>query len=239
MSIGIDRPGVSSDRIFYSGMAVASAVIVAIGFSATFYLRDAAMGPLSTLLTVHGVVFTAWIALLLTQTSLIAADRRDLHRKLGVVGVALAVAMIVLGMMASIKALALGRTPVPGLDPRSFFAIPFRDISLFTALVLCAVWMRRDAQSHKRLMILATIAILPAAIARWPIDFIQTYGPPAFLGLQALIVVAGMVYDYATRGAVHRAYKWGGALIILSGPAFLAISGTPPWLAFADWILRI
>jgi hypothetical protein len=61
--------------------------------------------------------------------------------------------------------------------------------------------MRRDPQSHKRLMLLATINLLTAAIARWPV--LQA-GPLAFFGLTDLFIVALAVWDFRTRGRLHR-----------------------------------
>ena len=225
------------DRMFYSGMALVAAAIVVIGFSSTFFLRSASLPPLPQLLIVHGIVFSSWFALFIVQTSLIAANRRDIHRKLGVVGACLAAAMVVLMVVASVQSLRLGHTPLKGLDPRSFFAIPARDIVTFSILVSAAIFLRRHPESHKRLMILATIDIVDAAIARFPIDAIAAYGPPAFFGIQDTLIVAALIYDFSTRGRVHPAYKWGAALIILSQALCLAISGTLPWLAFADWVL--
>lgn len=241
MSVVMEAPRapriVPTDRIFYTGMALACGVIVAIGFSPTFYLRDPALPPLSSLLVVHGIAYTAWIGLFVTQAALIAADRRGWHRALGAAGVALALVMVVLGTMAAIASLHLGRAPIPGLDPRTFFAIPIRNVVMFPLFVGAAVWLRHDAQAHKRLMILATISMLDAAIARFPIAAMMQVGPPLFWSLQDLLIVAGMVYDRATRGHVHKAYWWGLGLMVVSQVGTLLIAGTAPWLAFADWVL--
>jgi hypothetical protein len=233
-----DTRTVSGDRIFYTGMALLAAATVLIGFSPTFFLRPAAVPPLSPLLVTHGVFFSAWIALLIVQTTLIAANRRDVHRKVGLFGAGLAAVMVLLGTLAAIDAMRRGRAPVEGLDPRSFFAIPMRDMVTFPLLVGAALWFRRDTEMHKRLMVLAAISVLDAAIARFPLAAIAQYGPPVFFGIQDLMVLTGPAYDFLTRGRVHRAYLWGGALLILTQPLFLAISGTRPWLAFADWLLR-
>lgn len=237
MSAVLPPPGIARDRYFYTGMALLAAFTVGLGFSPTFYLRDAAMPPLPQLLVVHGVVFTSWIALFVTQASLIAANRRDLHRKLGVVGACIAATMVVLMFMAALQSLRLGHAPVQGLDPRSFFAIPMRDIVTFPLFVGAAIWLRRDSEAHKRLMILATLDILDAAIARWPLSALPVQGPPLFYGIVDLMIVGVLAYDYLSRGRVHRAYKWGAAVLILSQPIALAISGTKPWLAFADWLM--
>lgn len=54
--------------------------------------------------------------------------------------------------------------------PLRFLAIPLGDLALFTVFVVLAVVWRRDTQSHKRLMLLATIGLLDAAIVRSPLD---------------------------------------------------------------------
>jgi hypothetical protein len=222
------------DRLFYTGMALAFAAIVAVGFAPTFYLRDATLPALSSILVMHGIAFTAWIALLVAQTALIAADRRAWHRALGLFGAALALLMVVLALVAAVEALRQGRAPIPGLDPRTFFAIPMRDIVVFAILITAAIALRKDAQAHKRLILVATICLLAAAIARFPIAAMMKIGPPMFYGLQDLLIVAGMAYDRAFHGRVHRAYWWAGGLMLLSQVLFLAIAGTPPWHAFAD-----
>src|SRR6185295_2421075 len=87
-----------SDSVFFPLMAIAMALVVFVGFAPTYYLREQFNGPpLNLLRMIHGAAFTGWIALLVTQTGLIAANRRDVHRKLGVAGAGLAVLMVILG----------------------------------------------------------------------------------------------------------------------------------------------
>jgi hypothetical protein len=61
-------------------------------------------------------------------------------------------------------------------------------------------------------------------------------GPLAFFGLAFLFVIAGAIYDYASRRRVHRVYLWGGALFVVSVPLRLALSGTAAWRAFAEFL---
>src|SRR5512140_266128 len=77
-----------SDRMFYSGMAVAMAIIVFIGFARTYYLSayfgtHATLGgrPFSTIIRVHAMLFTTWVLLFTAQTSLVAAHRVAIHRR--------------------------------------------------------------------------------------------------------------------------------------------------------------
>jgi len=121
--------------------------------------------------------------------------------------------------------------PLPGLQ---FLAMPIFDIVLFGAFVALAVLRRRDTQAHKRWMLLATVNVLDAAVARWP--GVGELGPPGFFLLADLFIVALAIWDLKTRGRLHTATAWGGALIVLSQPLRLALSGTAAWLAFAGWL---
>jgi hypothetical protein len=238
MSAAIQLPRLSSDRAFYSGMGLLAALIVAVGFGPTFYLRPATLPALSSLLVIHGMVLSSWFALFIVQTGLIAANRRDIHRKLGILGTCIAAGVLVLGTMAAIESMRLGHAPVVGLDPRSFFALPMRAMVTFAILVGAAIAYRRNAETHKRLILLASFTLLDAALGRWPIPAIATYGPPVFWSILDLLIIGMLVRDWRRNGRVHKAFKWGAALIFLSEPLTLAISGTKLWLGFADGLLR-
>jgi len=217
-------------------MAVAFVLTVFAGFARTFYLRPHFQTqPLIPLLVLHGIVFTSWIALLLTQTTLVATKRTRTHMRLGVAGGLLASLMILIGTVTAIVR-AKGPSPVPGVNPLSFLTIPLGDMLVFASLVGAAFYFRRRADTHKRLMLLATIAILPAAVARLPFAFIQQYGPLAFFGLSDLFIVPCLIYDIVTRGRPHRATVLGGALIVISHPLRLVIGNTHAWLVFATWL---
>jgi len=226
-----------SARRFYVGMALAMLVTVLVGFSRSFFLRPLFPdwpAPSETIFYVHGAVFTAWILLLVAQTSMVAGGRTDVHRRIGPFGVALAIAMVVLGTLGALIAARrpTGYTGIP-IPPLQFLAIPIFDIVLFALFVGLAVALRRNAESHKRLMLLATINLVTAAVARWP--RVLEAGPIAFFGLTDLFLVALAIWDFRTRGRLHPATLWGGLLIIVCQPLRLVVMGTQPWLAFARW----
>jgi hypothetical protein len=223
-----------TDRLFYSGMALAAVLTVVVGFAPSYYLKGYFGAPaLSTVLHVHGLLFTGWIVLFVVQTALVAARRTPVHRQLGVAGAGLAAAMVVVGVVTGIDAAQRG-VAVPGVPALSFLIVPLGDVAIFAALVAAALWWRRQPEMHKRLMLLATISILPAAIARWP--GVLPLGPVAFYGIADLFIVVAIAYDLWTRGRVHPAYVWGGLLVVLSQPLRIAVSGTEAWLAVARFL---
>lgn len=225
------------DRRFFVAMAAVIAVIVFFGFAPTFYLRGFYNPePLATVFKIHGLVFTSWVVLFVVQTALVSARRTDVHRRLGVVGGVLAALMLVVGYQAALAAARRGFS-VPGLPPPLvFLAVPMFDLLVFATLVGSGLYLRKSPASHKRLMLLATVAVLTAAIARLP--YVLPFGPPAFFGLTDLLILAAMGYDWRTRGRVTPALLWGGLFLIASQPLRLMISGTQTWLAIATWLTR-
>ena len=237
------RSNARYDRAFYSGMSLALGLTVLAGFAPTYYLRFLSGGTpvtisgavVTPLRHLHGVLFTAWVVLFVVQTTLIAGRRVVLHQRLGIAGAVLAAAMVAVGLRTAIAAGARGSAP-PGVDSLTFMAVPFFDMIVFSTLIVAALVSRRNREAHKRLMLLAYVSIVTAAVARLP--GVLPLGPLVFFGLSFLFVIAAVVYDFVTRHRVHRAYIWGGALIALSVPARLAISGTAAWHTFAEMLTR-
>lgn len=230
------------DRLFYSGMAVLMALTAFAGFAPTYYLRPLADAPAATvsgapigpLIHLHAAVFTSWVLLFLVQTALVARRRVRLHRRLGVAGAALAAAMLVVGMTTALTSARAGVAP-PGVDPLLFLVVPFFDILLFAALAAAAIWKRRDKESHKRLMLLAYVALMPAPVARLP--GVLSLGPLGFYFLSFTFLLLGVAYDLASRRRVHPAYWWGGAVLVLMAPGRLLLGQTEAWRVFAGWLV--
>jgi hypothetical protein len=122
------------------------------------------------------------------------------------------------------------------VDPLTFLAIPLFDMVLFSIFVSAALALRRDKESHKRLMLLAYVSIIAAPVARLP--GVLPLGPFAFYGLAFLFVVVAAIYDFLSRGRVHKVYLWGGVFIAASVPARLTLSGTDAWRSLAELLTR-
>ncbi len=225
------------ERYFWSGLALLLASVAFAGFARSYFLKaQFHMGPeLTPLLHVHGAIMTAWIVLLVTQTSLIAAGRVGWHRRLGVAGVILAgVITVLLAVTAIVRAKAGVLGPPGGPPPLAFLSIPLMSVIVFPALLGAAILNRRRSDYHKRLVILATVELVTAAIARLP--GVDALGPPGFFLGADLFVVAIVIRDFATLRRLHPATLWGGLFLVLSQPLRLVVSSTPSWLAFATWL---
>jgi len=230
-------PRATTDRIFYSGMAIVMALTVFIGFARTYFL-SAFFGtnstisgrPFSPLIRIHGALFTSWVVLFIVQTALVARHRVNVHRKLGIAGGVLAACMLVAGTALAINGTRSGAT-APGVPPLAFLAIPLGDMLMFGIFIACALWWRAKKEHHKRFMLLAYISILAAAVARWP--GVLPLGPFGFYGFTMIFLVSAVVYDIVTRRRVHPVYLWGGTALVASIPLRLMISGTQLWQRFA------
>lgn len=228
---------IRNDRAFYTGMGIAIAATVIWGFAPSFYFSRWMTAPPTTpqiglLLALHGSVFTAWVTLMVVQPLLIAARNRSLHRRLGYFGAGVAAAMTLLGNLAAIAAMHGG---FKGLgDPYVFYAVPFFAINSFAITIFLAVRWRNFADTHKRLILLSNAALLGAAIARIPLAAIQGSAPLSFIFGPDLIILAGILYDWRTRGRVHRVWTRGGALMVASQALMMAVMGTSWWHAFAE-----
>src|ERR1044072_2285273 len=109
---------------------------------------------------------------------------------------------------------------------------------VFACLVGAGFYFRRRLDTHKRLRLLPTIAIIPAAVARLPFAFMQTASALTAFLLSDLFIIPCLLYDLSTRGRLHRATVAGGVLIVVSHVLREPVGQTRAWLAFAEWATR-
>lgn len=177
------------------------------------------------------MAFTGWILLFVIQTTLIASRHVEWHRRLGWAGAALAAAMVAMGLTAGIVSLRRDY-PAHGDAALTFFATPVSAMAVFLLLVALAVGYRRRTEAHKRLMLVATVSLLDAAVARWPLEVVAT-SAVAVYALTDVFIVLGIGYDLATRRRVHRAYIWGGLLVVSMQSLRGVIGQSQAWRALA------
>ena len=216
-------------------MALAVAGAVFVGFAPTFYLRPDSVAPLPRYLQIHGAAFTAWVVLFITQTTLIAAGRRQLHRRLGWAGAALAAVMVIAGSTAGVWSMQREVANGNADAAMTFLTTPFSAMLVFGVLVGAAVAWRRHPDTHKRLMLLATISLLDAAVARWPIRFTADW---MFYAITDLFIVAAIAYDLISRRRIAMAYFWGGGFVVLCQGLRPVVGQTGVWHTIARAILQ-
>ena len=228
------------DRRFYLFISILTAALVFAGFARTFYLNGFfAKLHLPSLFIIHGVVFSSWLVVFVTQALLVSAKQIRIHQKLGYASIAIAVAMIVLGWIMSVQAAQRGFTPPGGPPPLSFLAFQLFGLFAFAGLIAAAYLLRNRPETHKRLMVGATILLLTPAVARIFLLFSANAVLPKTLGVQLALLLACMAYDLFARKRVHVAYIWCTAAFFAF--VFLAIfgGGTSAWLAVAHWLTGV
>jgi hypothetical protein len=222
-------------RLFYMVMPALMALVVFVGFAPSYYLKSAYGTPaLSPLYHLHGLLFTGWMLLMLVQPALVAVRRTDLHRRIGSIGAVLIVAMTVAAYLVSIDIGRRGAAP-PGIPALAFMLVPLSTVVVFPALAGAALYWKHVPQTHKRLMLIATLELVPAGLGRIPA--LLNTGPLGFFGVTDLFIVAMLAYDRATTGRFHRATIYGGGFLVASQVARVIIGGTSAWQSFAGWLI--
>jgi len=213
------------DHRFYLAMACAISAGVFAGFMRTYFARSYFHSPeIPFWVHIHGMVFTGWIVFYLLQNLLAMFGGMRLHRSLGIVGGLLASGVVVLGLAIAIRQARQGRF-LPFPDVYSSLLVTFGQMLLFAVFIALGLWWRRDSETHKRLILMATQLFFFPAFGR----LLQGVGLTTLL-LAMAFYLAGPVYDLLTRGQIQKAYRWGVPLLILTMPPFAVMaSHAGPW----------
>jgi hypothetical protein len=248
---------------FYLWMALAMTATAFLGFVPTFWVPLAQGIPERIgVLAIHALLFFGWTLFLMCQTWLAASGNVARHRDVGLIGVSLATAMTIFGMLAAINAAQRAIAANFADAGEAFMIVPMTDMLSFAVLVIAAIVNMRRSDWHKRLMISATAVLLGAPIARPFIAYIVMGGhlppfegtvgfaglpgpPPPVVGVLPptligdLFIVAGMTYDWRTRGKVHPAYLWAGGLALAVQLLKIPFSASALWHGIARWLISL
>lgn len=211
-------------RSFYLVMMIFIALLILFGFSHTVegvIVHTAEPPP--AVLYLHAAVFGGWLVVLVTQALLIWTRNPRLHRKLGWFGLGIAVLMVGVGFATTV---IMGHAHLLREGPAAamFMYRPFEDITFFAAAFGLAVYWRKRPDIHRRLMLLAAIALTPPAISRIPgLPTLST----VYAGTDLLLVIA-IIHDLVTTRRIHAAYRWGTAIAIVGQVALLAVMSLRP-----------
>jgi hypothetical protein len=223
-------------QYFYVWIGGLALIFVVTGFFFTYFLPMAkGIYPGSKIHHIHGAMYMLWIVLIISQPLLIRLRRPALHRMIGAGGLVLAVGMLLIGTAIAVisgrNAVAAGQ----GDFARSFLVIPLSDMLLFAIFIGTALFNLKNGEKHKRLILLATLAILPAAFGR----MVGVYGihPLVAMLLQESILILAVLHDLYTRKKISNVYLWGGSLAIIVHLFRNPISYTDTWLSFAEKII--
>ncbi|MES2195246.1 MAG: hypothetical protein V4517_12570 [Pseudomonadota bacterium] len=239
----------SHARYFYFYMALSCAAVAFLGFAPTYFMPMAA-GKFPPLPAVHfhGLLFFAWSLYFAFQSWLAASGQVVRHRTMGMIGVSLATAMVISGFLVAVSAMKRSAEIGMTYEGISFVIVPLSGMLFFAVVFTLAVGYVRQKEIHKRLMLLAGISLLDAAVARWFLTFLAPSGavgpppvlvtvPPAFVAY--LLLVVAIVHDWRTRGRPHPVYVYGGIVLIAIKLLNWPVSTTAAWHSLAGGILAM
>lgn len=204
-----------SARRFYIGIAVLMTAMVVVGFWPSYF------GPFlggvyerPWMFHLHGAVFLGWMGLLIAQVVLVSIGRTRMHRKIGAFGIAYGLLVLTVGLAMSFYApvfhIRAGEWTVD--RAAAFLLLPLGDMVVFAGFFGAAIIYRRTPEIHKRLIVLATVALVFAGVARR-----VPFAPPwTFLLIWFAPLLAAMAYDWRTRRRVHPLYLMGTAILTVA-----------------------
>lgn len=236
---------------FYVWMAASIALFALAAFAPTYWLQLPAGTFVGTpLVHVHSAVFTAWTLFLVSQSYLAANGRIRHHRAWGMAGIGLATAVFIMGTAVAIASLKFRMAIGPGDAARSSFIVAMTNMVLFGGFFIAAMVNAKRSETHRRLVFLATISLLPAAISRVTYYIAKGSGPglrptlgPAPPVISQLLphlliigtfILAGMIYDWKTSGRPHPVWLIGAAVIIAAFLLRAPLGDTQGWKGFAE-----
>lgn len=232
------------DRAFFLVFAALAWIAVIMGFGPEVDGQLKGRAPFPPLIVhVHAFIFVCWLVLFTAQIWLISKRRPDIHRRLGAIAVVLVPVMVVLGVATTIVSRRL-RFEAGVTEMLAFMIVPLTDMILFPSFAVPGLLRRTDSAAHKRLMLLATTMLLPAAYGRWIGPWINIHWGDGFLGFMAqsylgpdMLILAAMLYDRITRGRVHLVYWLALPWILAVQLITSAIYHWPGWMPLAERIV--
>ncbi len=208
-----------SDRRLFGWAAAFLVACVFTGFARNYYLRLwFGTRVLTPLVHAHGLLMSSWVALFVAQTWLVERGRILTHRRLGVLGMLLAVLAVA---SAATVTLAQVVRRAPDTPHRLLLFVAFDGVHLlvFAGLVTAALLLRRRGAIHKRLMLFATVSLLPPAFGRITGYFTRQESPLTVLLLMVAVILACVVADALRQRRLPPAAAGCAALLILSSCA--------------------
>ncbi|MFT3679050.1 MAG: hypothetical protein QM791_02185 [Ferruginibacter sp.] len=160
---------------------------------------------------------------------------------LGVFGVFIAIGtaitMLPAGMYAVQKELkqGLGDTAVSGIVGVVTSAV------MFLSIVITGIVSRKKGDTHKRLMLLATLVVLWPAWFRFRHYFPSVSRPDIWFAvvLADSWILISCIWDKWKNGKVHPVFKYAGTFIILEHIFEVIYFDSPGWRAAAKYICQL
>lgn len=226
---------------FYVAMAGLCLMVAWAGFAGTFFapvVHGRFRAP--PVIFVHGGLFFAWLILFVVQPSLIRMQAWWAHKMLGAMGVVMALAMAASGVGVGVYAAERDFAAGGGATAISSLLGVCSAMAMFVLLVGAGVAFRGRPEAHKRLMTLATLAVLWPAWFRFRHYFPTVPHPEFWFAVLAAdsLIVACIIRDRLVTGRVHPVFLWVGPVIIAEHLVELLLFDSPAWRVAAGAVFE-
>jgi hypothetical protein len=217
-------------RYFFVIMACVFPVLAVIGFFPSYMAVNSGAIKLHWFAHVHGAIMSSWLLLFIAQTWLAAKGNLRFHRQLGLFSVGLGAIVWMCMITASTRARLAYHFPMED-DVWDILLVELYASSLFALFLGWGILVRKNAAAHKRLLLLATIIIMTAAVDR--IRFLPGVSSMMRFVYLDILLIPLFIYDFVTIKRIHKITLIGAACIIAFQISITLSWGTPRWHKFA------
>lgn len=224
----IQRP---SDRKLFLTAGILFPLLVFIGYFKTYYFNAFFDVPpiANSLVHFHGIVMSLWVIYFSVQVALVRTKNIKLHMTMGMLGVALAVLVVIVGLATAYDSHIIRNVAPAGINPYSFLVIPLGDMMYFILVFAGAIYFRKRPAEHKSLMLMSAINFVAPALARVPI-----VPPDYFLlwafGFPCLIAISYLAWNTYKYRKLNRIFAAAVAIFVLMQPLRLVIGFSESWV---------
>jgi hypothetical protein len=121
-----------------------------------------------------------------------------------------------------------------GTDAETFYTGNLLGMMIFGTFIFLAFRLRRNPASHKRLILLATFALMDAPLSRWPFEIFQRLRVMTYLGIGTFLLLL-IVYDSLSLRKLHRTTLLGSAFLMTVLILEYPVGRTAASHAIAGW----
>lgn len=224
----LQRP---SDKNLYRIAAVGFPLVVFAGYFKSYYLSAFFDVPAvaNALVHAHGLIMTLWVVYFAAQIALIRTKNVKIHMTMGMLGVALAALVVIVGLATAYDAQLTRAAAPPGENPRAFFFLPVSDMALFVIFFSAAIYYRKRPAAHKSLMLLTAINFMPAALFRispLPYEYVLFWA----FGIPLLIAILCFTWHTAKHRKLNKVFAAGVLLLVIMFPTRFFVPNSKIWL---------
>lgn len=222
----------AADKIIFLTAAIVFPLIVLIGYSKTYYFSAffSDVAPIAnSLVHLHGIVMSVWVLYFAAQIALVKTKNVKLHMTLGLIGIALAFAVVVVCAATAYDSHIVRKVAPPGMHPYGFLTVPLADLFFFVVFFTGAIYYRKRSVEHKTLMLMTAVNFLSPAIARIP-----GVPPEIFLfwafGTPCLVAIGSLVWHSVRHRKINKIFAAAVAIFVISQPLKIMIGLSQGWI---------